>query len=443
MNEEMTKTRNLYSKEWIIWIALFILPFIFYPKAISSTWVSNSDVHALLEFAAATFALTAAGIILIHFFATGSRFFLMISLGFTLQGTEDLFHAIFSFSRIWPMEREGLLNFVPGTYVAGRLILIACIFLALYSKKTIVPLENRKRSALQYNFIGFIFAALKTIIIISLPLPNFILPGKFISRPVDFVASIAYLIAFLVFAKAYRNEENRTPFMWSLTASILLGFVAQIYMVHSQQLYDAQFDISHIVKISSYILPIFGIAVGTFSMYKKEEKTSKELSRSMEQLKNTQRELTQSEKMASVGQLAAGAAHEINNPLTVISGEAEMLLKNKDKLENPKESLKTIIEQAERVHSITERLLEFARSKPIKTAPLDINDVVERSLSLLKYQAGIGKVKILKKLNPGLPKIIGDDNQLQGVFLNIIQNAVQAMKGEKGRLTIKTYDKSY
>lgn len=198
-------------KAWMIWVILFVLSFLFYPRILNSSWVSNSDLHSLLEFWAATIAFTAAATVLIHFFATGRRFFLLISLGFTLQGTGDLVHAIYSFSRIWPAERAGIVNFVPVTYVTGRLILIVCILLALYLEKKASIAENKVKEALIYNFFGFLLAAIVTTIIINSPLPRFILPGQIISRPVDFIAAIIYLVAFFLFVRVYHDKEGLVP----------------------------------------------------------------------------------------------------------------------------------------------------------------------------------------------------------------------------------------
>ena len=93
MEEPLIETRNKY-KEWIVWIPFFVIPLLFYPGALRSSWVSNSNIYVLLEFGSAVITLSAAFIILIHFFATGKKFFLLFSLEFTLQGTEDLVHAI-------------------------------------------------------------------------------------------------------------------------------------------------------------------------------------------------------------------------------------------------------------------------------------------------------------------------------------------------------------
>ena len=81
--------------------ALFLLPLLFYPVVDSSGWRSSSDVHSLLEFASSLLAITAGIMVLLHFFIAGRSFFLIISIGFVLIGTEEFVHAIFSFNRIW------------------------------------------------------------------------------------------------------------------------------------------------------------------------------------------------------------------------------------------------------------------------------------------------------------------------------------------------------
>lgn len=276
------------GKDWAGWAILFILPLIFYPTVIASKWVSGSDVHSMLEFWAAATAFIVALMVLLYFFTTGSKLFLMISLGFTLQGTEDLIHAIYSFSRIWPAERVGIVNFVPGTYVTGRLILVFCCLIGLYlaSKSKTVEEVKRKSMAVKYNIIGFIFAAIATLIIINSPLPKFILPEHFVSRPVDFIAAIFYLITTFLFIRLYRTKEYHTPFIWCIIASLILGCVTQIYMIHSQQLYDAQFDISHVIKVFSYVFPIFGVWLGTFVLYKNSLAQAREIEMASQEFAN-------------------------------------------------------------------------------------------------------------------------------------------------------------
>lgn len=177
------------------------------------------------------------------------------------------------------------------------------------------------------------------------------------------------------------------------------------------------------------------------SMLDDNNQIRKELEKNLAELRKTQAQLIQSEKLASVGQMASGIAHEINNPLTVVSAEAEMLLMDKKKDKETKDATKIIMEQSGKIRAITERLLEFSRKKEFKLAPLGINDVIQKSLALLSYQVKIGNVKIVKKLASKLPGVLADSNQLQEVFLNIMLNAVQAMN-EKGGLTITSRSES-
>ncbi|MFH1202065.1 MAG: PAS domain S-box protein [Candidatus Omnitrophota bacterium] len=166
------------------------------------------------------------------------------------------------------------------------------------------------------------------------------------------------------------------------------------------------------------------------------KKSEEELKNAYEKLKQTQQQLIQSAKMASVGVLAAGVAHDINNPLSVISGEARMLQDNNDK--EAKEASKIILEQANRIKEITGSLLEFSRQKEVEYRPTDVNQDIEKSISLLTFQAKLDKIKIKKELDANLPKPLAYENQLQEVFLNIMLNAVQAMKNG-GILTVRTY----
>ncbi len=270
MPNQLLKNR-ITIKEWTIWIALFIVPLFFYPWAIFSTWISNSDVHALLGFWAAFTALVAAGTVLVHFFENGQRFFLLISIGFTLQCAGDFVCALFSFNRLWTEKQIGLDNFLTGTYVTGRLILVLCLILALFMRKSVSPKKNRKKELIQCNAVGFFILAIAAMIIVNSNIQRFIFPGYIISRPVDFIVALIYLVTFFFYIHVYKEEEQHSPFMWFMIGSIIFGFITHVYMIHSQRSYDAQFDISHIMKIFSYIFPIFGIAVSTFAMYKNKE----------------------------------------------------------------------------------------------------------------------------------------------------------------------------
>jgi PAS domain S-box-containing protein len=179
---------------------------------------------------------------------------------------------------------------------------------------------------------------------------------------------------------------------------------------------------------------IFMIPEGRDITERKQEEL--ELKNTYDKLSETQAQLIQSAKMAAIGLLASGVAHEINNPLSVISGETQMLLKDRDK--EIRETSKTILEQVKRIENIVQRLSEFSRWKKPEFTPLDLNKIMEESIFLLKYQTKVENIEIVNELTTDLPKPAGDKTQIQEVFLNIMLNAVEAME-RGGILTIRTY----
>src|SRR5205807_1518192 len=137
----------------------------------------------------------------------------------------------------------------------------------------------------------------------------------------------------------------------------------------------------------------------------------------------------QSEKLAAVGQLVSGVAHELNNPLTSIAGLSEFLLEQQQLGPNDRGHLKVIHEQAERAGRIVRDLLTFARKGTTERAPVDLNDVAQRTLSLFTYDLKLKDVAAHKELDPALPAVLGDRHALQQVVLNLLTNAAQAVAG--------------
>jgi nitrogen-specific signal transduction histidine kinase/CheY-like chemotaxis protein len=150
-------------------------------------------------------------------------------------------------------------------------------------------------------------------------------------------------------------------------------------------------------------------------------------------------QLLQSEKMAAVGGLVSGVAHELNNPLTGVVGFSELLLKNQ---QDPalKKSLQRIHDEANRAARIVGNLLTFARKHRPESVMVNINAVLEKTLDLRAYELRVNKIKVVSELAPDLPRTLADPNQLLQVFMNIITNAEQAMRDAhgKGTLTIRS-----
>ncbi|PIP19802.1 MAG: hypothetical protein COT38_03625 [Candidatus Omnitrophica bacterium CG08_land_8_20_14_0_20_41_16] len=154
--------------------------------------------------------------------------------------------------------------------------------------------------------------------------------------------------------------------------------------------------------------------------------------------KKLEYQIFQAEKLAAIDQLAAGMAHEINNPLFVISGRLEMILGQKRLSEKLKEDLNIINTQTDRIRKLVDRFLKFNRKTTPKLETLNINEVIDTVLPLLAYhKLPVVKIDIEKYFTPDLGLIKGDLNQLQEVFLNLLINAYQAMSID-GKITIKT-----
>src|SRR3989449_775302 len=137
-------------------------------------------------------------------------------------------------------------------------------------------------------------------------------------------------------------------------------------------------------------------------------------------------QLIQSEKLAAVGQLVSGVAHELNNPLTSIAGLTEFLLEQKELAVKDRDHLRVIHEQAERAGRIVRNLLTFARKGPTEQARVDLNDVVQRTLLLMDYDLKLKDITIEKSL-ARIPEVLGDRHALQQVALNLRNNAAQAV----------------
>ena len=155
------------------------------------------------------------------------------------------------------------------------------------------------------------------------------------------------------------------------------------------------------------------------------------------ELEQTQMQLLQAEKMASLGKLAAGVAHQINNPLGGIILYAGLMLEEYELEDEAREDLNRILRDAERCKDTVKELLEFARQTRYEMRPLDINEAIVRTLFLLENQTLFQNIRIERQLEEGIPPVYGDSQQLNHLFMNIILNAAQAMSGT-GILTVST-----
>lgn len=182
------------------------------------------------------------------------------------------------------------------------------------------------------------------------------------------------------------------------------------------------------------------IAIENALAFKLVEDYAKKLERTNVELKDMQTQLVHAEKMSAIGQLAAGVAHEIRNPLNIIEGARYYLstyMVNHENAETVGEYLDYIKQEIDRTNRLIDSLLKFSKAEPPYFEKVDINAVLDNVVILVRKQLSDNNVNLSTKLDPGIPMIMADPNQLWQVFINIILNAIQAMpKG--GSLVVET-----
>ncbi len=168
------------------------------------------------------------------------------------------------------------------------------------------------------------------------------------------------------------------------------------------------------------------------------EELQAEVEKKTAEIKETQEQLVNAEKLASLGRMSAGVAHELNNPLTGVVTFAHLML-DRTPPENTmdREDLELIIEQADRCTKIIKGLLSFSRKGSSEKSSVNLNELLENAVSMIRNQSAFHNVKLEMDLKDGLSKLTLDANQIQQVFLNLITNAADAMNGN-GKITIKT-----
>jgi two-component system, NtrC family, sensor kinase len=185
------------------------------------------------------------------------------------------------------------------------------------------------------------------------------------------------------------------------------------------------------VNFSATIIRERGQEVGSVGIFS----DLREILQVHQELEAAQAQLVHSDKIASLGRMSAGVAHEINNPLAGILIYAELLRRDLAADAVHRENIEVIINQTMRCQQIVHRLLDFSRQSLGDRKLFDANDIIHRCVELISHQAFFHNIKVVQQLDPFLPQIVGDPGQLQQVFTNLLLNAADAMNGQ-GQITI-------
>jgi signal transduction histidine kinase len=290
----------------------------------------------------------------------------------------------------------------------------------------------------------YIFASLAVNIALDLKPDNkwFYFTGSFY----DITLSLAqYFWAYVAFDfqpneqeadKLIRPVRENQWFAWlGMAATITLPLMALAVFFFPSG--DVKIDRFRIIVSLVALLPL------TAMLFYKQRHLQSELLESLghsrksyDELKLLQEQMVQTEKLASMGRLVAGAAHEINNPLTAIMGYADLMAETPELDETNRSFADKIRQQARRTKNLVTNLLTFAKQSEKQMGKLDLNAVVNRALELRELDLEQKNIQLMKGLSPELPNIIGDPNLLLQVCYHIFNNAVDAMQEAQGGGTL-------
>jgi two-component system NtrC family sensor kinase len=278
----------------------------------------------------------------------------------------------------------------------------------------------------------------------------------------DLGARIIGILYVGMLEKPYLDTAARVTRTFALIAALSMAFLfillylsttriirpLQRMAVATRQI--ARGDLSHKVEVSSH--DEIGELADSFNLMTEHLREAnvqlvewgrtleKKVEERTQELREIQGHLVQSEKLASIGKLAAGIAHEINNPLGGILIYSHLILEDTPPGRTHHENLKKIVKETTRCKDIVKGLLDFARPKEPEMSATDIPEILDRCLALMERQALFQNIRIEKYYAPALPSVIADGGQLQQVFMNIILNAAESMNGQ-GTLGIRvTHD---
>ena len=237
-------------------------------------------------------------------------------------------------------------------------------------------------------------------------------------------------------------EPERIEGTWAARMAMAAVISLPVFAIYTVRFEQDMPEVRDFRLLITFIAAVPLALLVFFRMHMADTDRARLLAKSQQSIENLQRlqaQMVQTEKLVSLGQLAAGAAHEINNPLAAILGFSDLLADDMTLPDKARGTASKIRDQARRTKTLVANLLSFARQVPPERTLLDINTVVTNAVQLRALDLRSAKSRIDLQLESVLPGVRGDGNQLMQVFFNIISNAIDAMEAvDGGVLTIKT-----
>jgi two-component system NtrC family sensor kinase len=243
------------------------------------------------------------------------------------------------------------------------------------------------------------------------------------------ITLLGMILVILIAIREARHISDPVHNIAEVATKIAAGDFRQQIPVEAKAHYEISYLAQSLNKMTTELLDV----------HKELQEWGKTLEQKVDQrtreLREMQQQLIQSEKLASVGKLAAGVAHEINNPLTAILTNSSLMLSDLPQDHPLKEDMQTIVNETLRCRKIVKGLLDFARQTTPEKQLIDVNEIINGTISLVQNQARMQNIELKLDLQKEMPKVMVDVQQIQQVFVNIIVNASDVMP-EGGKLTI-------
>ncbi len=197
------------------------------------------------------------------------------------------------------------------------------------------------------------------------------------------------------------------------------------------------------IQLLQLLALLAGLALDNARIYRQIERQAKQLSETLDQLKAAQDQVIHSERLATVGAVVARVSHEIRNPLTTIGGFARTLGAHPDDTDRVARNANIIVDEVEKLEALLKEMLDFTSPRPPALEPTDLNGLLGALATVHRDDLTERNVSLALELAPGLPRVLTDRNQMHRVFLNLWQNALQAMEespvGHRNKLIVQTW----
>jgi signal transduction histidine kinase len=461
-----TCRRNLFFFTAISLIVLFIplLSKSYVIKSDSLFWVDPFK-HSILEAFCGLISIIVSLIIYWDYEVSGRKNAFFLVLGFFSMGIFDIFHAFSDYCHNLFVWFHSCNAFLGSIFFFGSIFFSTSLFSSIFFNdkiaKNVRPVWIRRFYVLFGIVLIIAFALLSIKFYSNVPdvlatkLPHHTHVTEAKGHFSDFIyglnltSSILFLISGLFFFKGFKSTNDM---MYHIFGTSALLFFASEFSFTFSKLWDPTWWYWHIIKAIIYTGLLIGLAYGfnrTFyglhesrrrlaELLETLEKRNVEIRTAYERLKETQRYLSESERLASIGKMAAGLAHEIRNPLGAISNSLGVLKRYSSLSRDDQELLDIIEKEAERLNKLVEDFLSFSKPPQLNREETHLHELIDNTISILRLDKKLMTgLTINKSFAPDVPNLMLDRNQIKQVLWNLFINAIQAMP-DGGMLTIKT-----